>query len=162
MILTVKDRNTLMYENVNIQNSYFNAVSKIPFSFNPFKKFISADIAADVHLFTVRHYFETILVQIITNSLKFRALDREPEIQIKGYKEGTNVVITFQDNGKGLDISQVKKQLFHLYKTFHPGVSGRGLGLYLCKTLMDELKGSIDIESKENKGTLISIRFPGV
>ncbi len=161
-ILTVKDRNTLMFENVKIQNSFVNAISKIPFSFSPFKKTITTDIDPEVQLFTVRHYFETILIQIITNSLKFRAMDREPEIHIKGYKEGKQVVITFQDNGKGLDISQVKKQLFHLYKTFHPGVSGRGLGLYLCKILVDELKGTIDIESEENKGTMITVRLPGM
>jgi signal transduction histidine kinase len=87
-------------------------------------------------------------------------MDRDPEIHITGSKEEKHVVFTFQDNGKGLDIALVKKQLFHLYKTFHPGVSGRGLGLYLCKILVDELKGMIDIESEENKGTLITIRFP--
>jgi len=159
-ILTVKDRNTLVFEQVEIQNSFINTISKIPLSFSPFKKFIRADVRPDVLLFTVRHYFETILNQIIINSLKFRAIDREPEIQIRAFNEGKSVVITFQDNGKGFDIKQVKNQLFHLYKTFHPGISGRGLGLYLCKILVDELNGTIDIESKQNKGTLITIRLP--
>jgi len=161
-ILTVKDRHTLIFENVNIQSFVIDSISKVAFSFSRFKKFITTDIAPDVELFTVRHYFEAILIQIITNSLKFRAMDRDPEINIRGFKEEKHVVITFQDNGKGLDIALVKKQLFHLYKTFHPGVSGRGLGLYLCKILVDELKGIIDIESEENKGTLITVRFPGM
>jgi signal transduction histidine kinase len=47
-----------------------------------------------------------------------------------------------------------------LYKTFHQGVSGKGLGLYLCKILMDELNGSISIESKPDEGTLVTLRFP--
>jgi len=158
-ILTVKDRNSLQFENVNVSTSFVNAVSKIPNSFSPFKKFITTDFELDLELVTVRNYFETILTQILTNSLKFRAMDRDPKIHLKAVKKNKQLVITLEDNGRGMNTGTVGKKIFHLYKTFHTGVSGKGLGLYLCKILMDELKGQISIESEENKGTKLTICF---
>ncbi len=159
-ILTVKDRNTLLLENVKVQNSFINSVSKIPSGYSPFRKFITTEFDADIHLTTVRNYFETILTQILTNSLKFRALDRNPKILLKASIKKDHVLISISDNGIGIDTNVVGKQIFHLYKTFHPGISGKGLGLYLCKILMDELRGRISIESKPGEGTTISLRFP--
>jgi signal transduction histidine kinase len=96
----------------------------------------------------------------LTNALKFRSLEREPDIQISGRSLPNQIEISILDNGRGMDKELVGKQIFHLYKTFHQGVSGKGLGLYLCKILMDELNGSISIESKPDEGTLVTLRFP--
>jgi PAS domain S-box-containing protein len=159
-ILTIKDRSGLLFEKVEVNTSLINAINRIPYSFSPFKKCIHTNLPVGLEVVTVRNYLETILIQILTNALKFRSLEREPDIQISGRSLPNQIEISILDNGRGMDKELVGKQIFHLYKTFHQGVSGKGLGLYLCKILMDELNGSISIESKPDEGTLVTLRFP--
>jgi two-component system phosphate regulon sensor histidine kinase PhoR len=59
-----------------------------------------------------------------------------------------------------MDTSLSGKQIFHLYKTFHPGISGKGLGLYLCKIMSDEMRGQISFDSEEGIGSSVQIKIP--
>ena len=160
IILNVKDRNPILKENISIQNSYVNALAKIPNNFSSLKKFIRTDIEEGIQFYSYRMYFESILTQLLTNCLKFRSLNREPLILFKVSKGENALIISIKDNGMGLDVKTVEKQLFHLYKTFHTGISGKGLGLYLCKILTQELKGEISILSEPDKGTELTLEFP--
>ncbi|HRH36612.1 MAG TPA: PAS domain-containing sensor histidine kinase, partial [Catalimonadaceae bacterium] len=159
-ILTIKDRGSVLWELVSFQNTYINVLSRLPQNMAPFKKHIRLEIDPEVAIFSVRNYLETLLLQIITNSIRFRAMDKEPDILVKAKAESGQIVVTISDNGRGFDSQKVQKQLFQLYKTFHPGLSGKGLGLYLSKILADELQAIISIESHPNTGTKVAIHFP--
>lgn len=159
-ILTIKDRGSVLWELVSFQNTYINVLSRLPQNMAPFKKHIRLEIDPEVAIFSVRNYLETLLLQIITNSIRFRAMDKEPDILVKAKAESGQIVVTISDNGRGFDSQKVQKQLFQLYKTFHPGLSGKGLGLYLSKILADELQAIISIESHTNTGTKVAIHFP--
>ena len=50
-------------------------------------------------------------------------------------------------------------KLFGLHKTFHEHKDARGVGLFLVKTQIEALGGSISAESEVDKGTTFSIRF---
>ena len=104
-------------------------------------------------------------------------------IKLRAYNTATNVIIEVIDDGQGLDIEQIIKtaikkgictQAELAYMTqkqiqsliFNPGfstkkfvteVSGRGIGLDVVKTNLEELKGSISIESQRRKGCSIKI-----
>jgi hypothetical protein len=57
--------------------------------------------------------------------------------------------------------SDIKKEkLFKLYKRFHTHVEGRGLGLYLIKSQIDVLHGTIEVESEPDRGTMFRITLP--
>lgn len=159
-ILTVKERNALQMESVSIQESVRKAMGKLPFGFQSFRKCIEMEMEADLCFFTVRSYLETILIQILTNAIKFRSLESDLAIRVSARGHANGLILEVQDNGRGLNLEQVSKQVFHLYKTFHAGISGRGLGLYLCKILCDELRGEIQMDSSPGKGCLIRIKLP--
>ena len=161
-ILTVKDRNQILYEDVLLQNTCVNAISKLPYSLVPFKKCVKFELQPGLHFYSVRNYLETILFHFISNALRYRHPEREPNVVIQGSEVENFLVLEIQDNGLGIDIPRNLKQLFQLYKTFHPGKSGKGLGLYLSKTLVEELKGTIDFKSRVGLGTSITIRIPKV
>ena len=53
----------------------------------------------------------------------------------------------------------MKNNLFGLYKRFHPEVEGRGVGLFMVKTQVEALGGTINVKSKTNEGTEFIIDF---
>ena len=68
-----------------------------------------------------------------------------------------NLVITFEDNGLGIDLNKKKDQVFGLYRRFHHHIEGKGMGLFLVKTQVELLGGRISIESEVNAGTKFTI-----
>lgn len=159
-ILTIKDRSAVLMEMVSVHNCYINILARLPQNLASFKKFVHLEAPEGLKFFTVRTYLETLILQLIINSLRFRSMDRDPEVLISVEDFPQAIQVTIHDNGRGFDAQKVKKQIFQLYKTFHPGLSGKGLGLYLSKILVDELRGKINLESTPGSGTIIQIRLP--
>ena len=63
------------------------------------------------------------------------------------------------DNGIGMDLDAIKYKIFGLNQTFHHNKDGKGLGLYLVKTQLEEMGGSIEVESEIDKGSTFIITF---
>lgn len=118
-----------------------------------------------------------------------RALSNKPEIgqiNLSAYYLGSNAIIEIEDDGKGIDSAIIaakavekkmlsteraaelsEKEIFDLI--FEPGfssaeqvteLSGRGVGMDVVKTSINQMQGSIKVESKVNKGTKIILRLP--
>ena len=69
------------------------------------------------------------------------------------------VELIFCDNGLGIDMKKNNGQIFGLYKRFHNHVDGKGMGLFMVKTQVENLGGHIHIKSQPNKGTIFVITF---
>lgn len=108
---------------------------------------------------TIKSYLYSIFYNLITNSIKYRQQQIAGIIIIKSYLTNNKIVLTFLDNGMGIDLSKRKDQIFGLYKRFHHHIEGKGTGLFMVKTQVETLGGSIDIESTVNKGTEFKIEF---
>ncbi len=70
-----------------------------------------------------------------------------------------SVLIQFRDTGCGISKDQLDKIFCHSYTTKAEG-KGAGLGLSVCKTIIEEFGGSIDIDSKVGGGTVVSLILP--
>ncbi len=115
--------------------------------------------AAD-EIFTIKSYLYSIFYNLISNSIKFQKPGIVPVIEITSKKPGEKIVLTFKDNGLGIDLPKRKDHVFGLYKRFHTHVEGKGIGLYMCKVQVEALGGKINLKSKVNEGTTITIEFP--
>ena len=104
-------------------------------------------------------YFESILLNLITNALKYKSPARSLEIVLDFYDFEEYKVLTFSDNGIGINLEKYKDQLFGMYKTFHKNKDARGLGLYIIKTQIEAMKGKIEVESEINVGTTFKLYF---
>ena len=115
----------------------------------------------EVHqAYTVRGYLYNIFYNLILNSLKYRRPNLPPCLQIKTYLTGNHLNLVFKDNGKGMDLRKYGSQLFGLYKRFDLEVEGKGMGLFMVKTQIEDLGGSIQVESELEKGTTFHIILP--
>ncbi len=111
-------------------------------------------------LFTIPSYIYNILHNIISNSLRYFAPDRTPVIAITAHKQNDNILLTITDNGIGIDMQKYGDQIFVLNRRFFNSTEGKGLGLFMTKTQVDALNGSIALDSKPDVGTTVRICLP--
>ncbi len=110
-------------------------------------------------MLSLRSYFYSIFYNLITNSIKYRRPDISPIIIIKSFKKEDTIGFSISDNGIGIDLKKNGNDIFGLYKRFHRTVEGKGIGLYMTKTQVETLGGSISIASELNSGTEFIIQF---
>jgi len=110
--------------------------------------------------FSIKSYMHSIFYNLISNSIKYRQQDIKPVIEIKSMECAGKVILTFHDNGMGINLEKRGDQVFGLYKRFHTNVEGKGIGLFMIKAQILALGGTISIESEINKGTKFVIELP--
>ncbi len=121
---------------------------------------IELDILPDHSILFNSAYFDSVLINLISNALNYKSPQRDPKIVIRTEKLESGVALSIQDNGLGIDLKLHNNKLFGLYKTFHNFPKAKGIGLYLVKNQLDSLGASISVESKVDVGTTFKIIFP--
>lgn len=104
-------------------------------------------------------YLESILLNLLTNALKYKSPDRSLEIDISLSREGNYNVLIFKDNGIGIDLNIYGDKIFGMYKTFHGNPDAKGLGLFIVKTQIEAMGGKITVESVPNQSTTFRTYF---
>lgn len=104
-----------------------------------------------------RKNMRSILYNLISNGIKFRGTET-PIVKIKTYKDNGNIVLTIQDNGKGIPKKELNK-IFKMYGRLDDKIEGHGVGLCLIKKIIESAKGSILVESEPDKGTTFTIQI---
>ncbi|OPY19774.1 MAG: adaptive-response sensory kinase [Methanomethylovorans sp. PtaU1.Bin073] len=101
------------------------------------------------------------LTNILDNAIKFTPLGGK--ISIFAAKEEEKIHISIQDNGIGIP-PDLLPNLFQKFYQIDPSIrrkyGGTGLGLFICKKIVDAHKGKIWIESEQRKGTTVHILLP--
>jgi len=107
-----------------------------------------------------RIYLESIFLNLIGNAIKYRSQSRTPEICIESaITDEGKAVLTFKDNGLGIDLERHGHKLFGLNKVFHRHPDAKGVGLFLTKTQIKAMGGQISASSKVDEGTTFTINF---
>ncbi|MEC4048625.1 PAS domain-containing sensor histidine kinase [Flavobacterium sp. SUN046] len=102
-------------------------------------------------------YMESILLNLITNAIKYKHPDRDPVIEINCIQENDKIVLSIKDNGSGIDLQRHGEDLFKIYKTFHGNKDAQGIGLFITKYQIESLGGEISVESEVNIGTTFKV-----
>jgi signal transduction histidine kinase len=104
-------------------------------------------------------YLESIFYNMISNALKYSKADVPPVINISSRAVDDKIIITFADNGLGIDMKRHANNIFKLNHTFHTGFDSKGIGLFMTKTQIETFGGKISVESEPNVGTTFTIVF---
>lgn len=118
---------------------------------------INIDINNKIEVLAVPAYLDSILLNFLSNAIKYKKEDSIPVININAEKINNYVKINIEDNGLGINLDLHKDKIFGLYKTFHQHEDARGLGLYITKNQIDAMDGKVEVTSKVNDGTTFSI-----
>ncbi len=106
-----------------------------------------------------RQYLRSVVYNLLSNALKYRAADRPPVVKLATFREGDFVVFCVEDNGLGIAPNQLDK-VFQMFKRLHTHVEGTGIGLYMVKQMVENYGGSITVESQLGQGTRFKVYFP--
>lgn len=106
---------------------------------------------------------EEVVNNLISNAVKYTKDTDEQVIYINGYDDKDEVVVTVSDKGQGIPADKQTHVFDKFYKTGTPrkGMNSTGLGLSLCRSIMERYGGRIWVESKgEGKGSSFSFALP--
>jgi PAS domain S-box-containing protein len=104
-------------------------------------------------------YLESIMLNLISNAVKYRKPCSNPVIEVKTFIEANRKCLSVSDNGQGIDLSKHGDKLFGMYKTFHANPDAIGIGLFITKNQVESLGGNILVASEPGKGTTFTIKF---
>jgi PAS domain S-box-containing protein len=121
---------------------------------------LCVDFSAAPVVYSVKMYVQSILYNLLSNALKYRAPERTPVIAIASGQRDGFVVVSVADNGLGIDLARHGNRLFGLYNRFHAHTEGKGLGLHLVKTQAEALGGKVEVESRLGEGSTFRVYLP--
>lgn len=104
-------------------------------------------------------YMNSILYNLISNAIKYRAPERSIVIHVNASVLEEQIAITVKDNGKGIE----PEKLEHVCKLFYridEEHEGRGMGLFIVKSQIEQLDGKLVIASEVGLGTVFTILLP--
>jgi PAS domain S-box-containing protein len=102
-------------------------------------------------------YMESIMLNLLSNSIRYSSPDRIAKIHFCTEVTNNEIMFIAKDNGLGIDLQKHGHKLFGLNNTFHRHPDSKGVGLFMTKTQIEAIGGSITVESEVDKGTTFKI-----
>jgi signal transduction histidine kinase len=97
---------------------------------------------------------------LIANALKYRSRERKPRVEINASPEDGRWTFAVRDNGIGLDMYYAER-IFDMFKRLHGrDFPGTGMGLAICKKIIQQHGGSIWVESAPGLGATFKFTIP--
>ncbi|MEQ9412921.1 MAG: ATP-binding protein, partial [Cyclobacteriaceae bacterium] len=105
---------------------------------------------------------ESIIQNLVGNAIKYRSPERNPEIEVKTFRVNDETYFSVVDNGLGINLERHGGKIFGLHKTFHRHTEAKGVGLFITKTQVEAMGGTITVESTVGKGSTFTINFGNI
>ncbi|WP_347374797.1 PAS domain S-box protein [Aequorivita sp. Q41] len=152
--------NTKLYDNLeslNVHTYIENAIATVKGLTETSDVTIHNTTNKNIEVSAIPAYLDSIILNFITNAIKYRHPNRKSMIEVFSAIEDVYVVLNFKDNGLGIDLETYGEKLFGMYNTFHNQKDSRGIGLFITKNQVEALGGKIAVESQVNQGTTFRV-----
>ena len=108
-----------------------------------------------------RLHMTQLFQNLIGNALKFT--DKPPVVKVEAKEENGNIILTIEDNGIGIK-KDYSNKVFVLFQQLNKkgDFEGTGIGLTICKNIVEKYNGKIWFDSEENVGTKFYISIPAL
>lgn len=158
---TLNEKNVLgvYVEELNISDCLKAALYSLKSLIRDSKTHIDVDLSAFTNVRFNKAYLESIFLNLLTNSIKYRKPGHAPVITIKTQVINGIKQLIFSDQGVGFDMDKVKDKIFGLNQRFNDQADSKGIGLYLVYNHIISLGGRIAVDSEPDKGAVFTISF---
>jgi len=146
-------------EVINISDMITNIKKHLQENFpNDIINWIESEIPQDISFTTDKGALRQVLLNLIINSVEAcKSAGKEIKIGLEADQNNDKIMIRIIDYGPGIP----KAVLKHIFEPFNSTkTSGTGLGLYLCKKIIEEMNGKIIIKSRPGEKTVAAITLP--
>jgi len=158
-IITVNQNLKKPAEWRNLKNEVGNAIEVLSGEIRRTGLNVSIEIDTTVEVKVIPAYLDSILLNLLSNAIKYQSPQVDSELCITSRKQGKYTILSFIDNGIGIDLEKNAHKLFGMYETFHGNEDARGFGLYITKNQIEAMGGKIEVESKPNEGSSFNVYF---
>ncbi len=108
----------------------------------------------------VKPYLESAFRNLLSNAIKYRRNDSPLQISINSHQEEGFVVISFSDNGIGIDLQTYGKKLFKPFARFTRQATGKGVGLHIVNHIFRKEGAKMEVDSTLGEGTTFRLYIP--
>lgn len=108
-------------------------------------------------------YLPRVFVNLLDNAIKFTP--REGNVELSSFRENGDVHVVVADNGIGIsedELPNLFQKFYQIDSSSTRSYGGNGLGLYICKVIIEDHGGKIWIESEEGVGTKVHVTLPAI
>ena len=158
-VIIIKDNPSIQKEEIFIKDVFENVFNQLSFLISANKPILKINLEVETIFDINKSYLESIFLNLLTNAINYREPSRQLRITIATKVEDNNLFMTFKDNGIGIDLEKNNDKIFGLYQRFHNYPESKGLGLYLVKSQVESMGGTISVDSIVGKGTTFTIVF---
>ncbi|MGV8092735.1 MAG: ATP-binding protein [Mangrovibacterium sp.] len=155
----VKTDFSVTRDHIELEKSIHKALNLLQGEIAESKAVVTYDLSEANTAYFPRKYLDSILFNLLSNSIKYRSPDRIPQIHIKSYKKDGWTYFEIRDNGLGIDLDKNKDKIFTLRKTFHQHPKAKGFGLFITRTQIEAMGGSISVASKPDMGSTFTVKL---
>ena len=101
-----------------------------------------------------------VLINLVANSLKYRRPDLAPNVHVSACHAGGGWKLAIADNGVGIPKEQ-RERIFRIFQRLHGrDIPGTGIGLSICRKIVERHQGSIEVNESPYGGTTFTISLP--
>ena len=156
-VINIRTNISLVSESLNLEDNITRVTNILSKQINSNEVTIITEIPKDTVINYNPAYLESILYNIILNSIRYKHPNRKPLIKITFTSENNVKILKISDNGIGIDLDRNGDKVFGMYKTFTDNSDSKGIGLFITKNQIDAMGGNITVESEINIGTTFKI-----
>lgn len=158
--LAQQDKNSVVIEKVNIAPIIQDMIAEFNAIVITKQLQVAVDMPLELYCKTDKTLLSSVIRNVLSNAIKFTP--QHGKIEVTSKMLDNQLIISIKDTGIGIP-DKIQKQLFTLDTTKSRkgtnGEQGAGLGLLLCKELIELVNGTIGVESQEGIGTTVTIRL---
>lgn len=158
-IVEVQNAGIIKAERIHLNTFINKSINALAIQIKTSKATVYNNVSDDLVIYGNSAYVESIILNLLTNAIKYRHPERNPLIEFDVLKNDQEFALTIKDNGRGIDLKKHGRDLFGMYKTFHGNADARGIGLFITKFQVETMGGHIEVQSIENNGSMFSVYF---
>jgi signal transduction histidine kinase len=151
-ILDVQTRRENLAKKIKLDSFFKDIVEEFsPTTADKAIQFTSDFMVNEINYLPV--YLNSIFTNFLSNAIKYRVLTRPLTVVVSTRRRGGMIILTFTDNGEGIDLERNGSRLFTPFTRFNTEQEGKGIGLYIVKKMIEKNGGKIEVESQPGEGT---------
>ncbi|WP_165864837.1 PAS domain S-box protein [Rufibacter latericius] len=158
-VLVIKDNPHTNKEEVNLAEAFEKVVVSVDSLLDKSDIHLTTDFSQVPQVYYNAGYLHSILLNLLTNAVKYRSPDRPLRIEVRAEKADGREKLYFSDNGLGIDLKRYGERIFGLYQRFHHHKDSKGMGLYIAHSQAKAMGGSLSVTSEVNVGTTFILEF---
>ncbi|MFV5688194.1 PAS domain S-box protein [Flavobacterium sp. ZT3R25] len=156
-IITIQQKTNIEKTKIHLKSEIEKTKKALSLAIKESQITITHTIPDELIVNAIPAYLDSILLNLFTNAIKYKSPEHHAILEIGHEVNEHFTVITFKDNGLGIDLKKNGHKIFGMYKTFHGNEDAKGIGLFITKNQLEAMDGKIEVESEVGLGSIFKV-----